>query len=150
MKRASVAILSLLALAAAPLSLHAQAEVSDPSLGPVVEKKEAEAEANAPADGGAQAPVELYRSAMSKILVKTNLSDQVDGGLTATVSVVSAQGHTYNYVLQSKNGADNLQAALILARELQGCKKLVITKWKVLEGAGTMMEAFTLHTFDNT
>ena len=150
MKRASVAILTLLALAAAPVALHAQAEVSPPSLGQDKTKKPGNEMVLGTDNLGAQAPIELYRSGMAKILVETGMSATVDGGLVATVKVVSAQGRTYNYVLQSKNGAANLQAALVMAEQLRECKKLVIHNYNVLPKAGTMMQAFTIHVFDNT
>lgn len=140
--------LALLAVFVLPLTSFGQATISPPQLPP---EKAAGGSGKAPMVGSetSTAPREIFRSGMQQILVKQDISDQVDGAFPATVVIVDAQGYSYSYVIQSKDGAANLEAALRLAESLRNCKKIVIQKHKTVKELGTFIQSFTLHVFDN-
>ncbi len=140
--------LALLAVVFLPLTALSQATISPPTLPP--EKSKGGSDQAALMDvASSTTPREIFRSGMQQILVKQDISKQIDSAIPATVVIVDAQGYSYSLVLQSKDGGANLDAALRLAESLRNCKKIVIHKHKTVKDQGTFIESFTLHVFDN-
>lgn len=140
--------LALLALVLLPLTGYGQATISPPEL---PQEKSAGGSGKAPLvpSQTSNAPREIFRSGMQQILVKQDVTKQVDGAIPATVVIVDAQGYSYSLLIQGKDSGANLEAALRFAESLRNCKKIIIHKHQTLKDLGTFIQSFSLHAFDN-